>query len=198
MTRSRFSLLATFSLALAAVALAAQPSLNPLQAQAIGAARLPAQQPFLGLRLATLTPELQERLQIPSPEGVDNGGAVVTAVIPGSPAELAGIPTEAVLMSINLNEIQSPADVVKFVNQAGVGAEITLKYAAFGEILERKIRLEALAPSAAVPPASATNRVGAAAVTRIESLERRIDELERRLRRLESQSLPAANAAAAK
>src|SRR5262249_44289594 len=105
---------------------------------------------------------------------------------PGSPAALAGIPPEAILMKINEVAVQTPDDVIHAVNHAGVGAEINIEYSAFGELEFRKVRLVTMTrenEAQLIPPMVRSQSTNA---TRLEALERRIEVLERRIRQYDA------------
>jgi S1-C subfamily serine protease len=69
-------------------------------------------QPWLGLRSSA------------SPTGL---GALVTQVIPGGPADQAGLQQGDVITAINGQPITSPADIAGVVASQDVGAEVLLQ-----------------------------------------------------------------------
>ncbi|MBS0209288.1 MAG: PDZ domain-containing protein [Planctomycetes bacterium] len=163
--------------------------------------------PLLGLRLATLTPEMQARFKVPAPVGQPVGGAVVVGVMQGSVADKAGIPLEAVIVSINSKPVLSSSDVTQIITDAGAGAEVVLAYYAGGELREKRVTLDTPnapragaapggPPTAGAMPGAPPPPPGAGFAPtndgRVEALERRLLELERRLRELENtvQSIP--------
>lgn len=60
-----------------------------------------------GLGLMELTPDAKEQLQLPG----NMHGVVVENVLPGSPANNAGISRGDVILQVNRHDVQSPADV---------------------------------------------------------------------------------------
>ena len=60
-----------------------------------------------GVGLENLTPDLREQLQLPN----DVKGVVVTNVVPGSPADNAGISRGDVILEVNRHQVQSADDV---------------------------------------------------------------------------------------
>ncbi len=62
-----------------------------------------------GLRLADLTPEVRNELQTPAQESVH--GAVVEDVLPGSPADNAGLQRGDVIMEVNRRAVKSASEV---------------------------------------------------------------------------------------
>jgi S1-C subfamily serine protease len=146
--------------------------------------------PLLGLRLATLTPDLQLRLKVPSPVGAAATGVVVVGVMQGSPAEQAGIPLEAVIVMINGKPVQYPNDVAQFLAEIGAGNEATLTYYSNGERFERRVKLDAQV-SAPQPPANALTPPPTAPLQSLDSpqvfeLKKRVEQLEQRVRELEA------------
>ncbi|HLX84096.1 MAG TPA: Do family serine endopeptidase [Terriglobales bacterium] len=62
-----------------------------------------------GLRLADLTPDVRNELQAPAQESVH--GAVVEDVLPGSPADNAGLQRGDVIMEVNRRAVKSASEV---------------------------------------------------------------------------------------
>ena len=60
-----------------------------------------------GVSLENLTPDLRDQLQLPS----DVKGVVVDSVVPGSPADNAGISRGDVILSVNRKPVQNAAEV---------------------------------------------------------------------------------------
>jgi len=60
-----------------------------------------------GVGLQDLTPDLREQLQLPN----DVKGVVVSNVVPGSPADNAGIGRGDVILEVNRHQVQSADDV---------------------------------------------------------------------------------------
>jgi len=60
-----------------------------------------------GVSLGNLTPDLRDQLQLPS----DVKGVVVDSVVPGSPADNAGISRGDVILSVNRKPVQNAAEV---------------------------------------------------------------------------------------
>ena len=61
----------------------------------------------IGITIEPLTPQLQRRLELPA----GRGGAIVTEVVEGSPAERAGFAEGDVIVSINGRAVSSPDEV---------------------------------------------------------------------------------------
>ncbi|MGC3971521.1 MAG: PDZ domain-containing protein [Pirellulales bacterium] len=110
---------------------------------------------MLGIRTARVTPELQLSLNLPEPRG-----ALVIEVRPGSPAQAAGIPTNAVIVAVDAARVDDPNDLMEAVRERGPGAEVKLSFYRYGQLYERRIKLEAplggTGPVIATPPVVAT------------------------------------------
>ena len=101
--------------------------------------------PFLGVRFLVLNEARAKKLQIP----VDNGALLVGddskgefAVVPGSPAEKAGLKMKDVILQVNDLEINEENDLRTIIAKSNVGEEIILKVWRSGEELELKVQLE--------------------------------------------------------
>jgi len=79
---------------------------------------------FLGLTTQNLTPELADNLNLPGIKG-----ALVTSVIPNSPADKAGIHTKDVVLGLNGKTIESATDLHNKVGLKRPGSQIDLKIA---------------------------------------------------------------------
>ncbi|HUY35256.1 MAG TPA: PDZ domain-containing protein [Pirellulales bacterium] len=143
---------------------------------------------ILGVVVDEVTADVRETLGLKEARG-----AVVLRLMPGSPAQQAGVPVEAVIVAVDGEDVDSPADLRRLVAQTGPGGEITLLYVAQGELIERKVRLakvDAALPELPArpidqevdqepPPADESDQ------DRIAALEQRVRELEMRLLQLE-------------
>lgn len=143
----------------------------------------PAKISLLGVRVEEVDAATQKKLSLP-----DTRGALVASVTEGSPAQIAGVPVGAVIVSFDGQRISAPSDLKTALDAAGPGKEIRLDYYHRGRLIERTVRLAELAPLE-TPPAEAEGD-GAPAdmpadIDRIERLESRIRELEARLAELE-------------
>jgi len=77
----------------------------------------------VGLALASISPELRERLDLP--KGAK--GAVVSGVQPGSPAEQAGIQPGDVIVGVGSQQVASPEDAVRAIRAAGKDHNLALR-----------------------------------------------------------------------
>lgn len=76
----------------------------------------------LGVSVGAASATLREYLGIKE----DIPGVVVRMVVPGSAAEKAGLKANDYIYRMNGKEIESPEDLVRAVQQAGVGAPVTI------------------------------------------------------------------------
>ncbi|MBL9094491.1 MAG: PDZ domain-containing protein [Planctomycetaceae bacterium] len=160
---------------------------------------------LLGIRTARVTPELQLALNLPEPRG-----ALVVEVRPGSPANVVGIPVEAVIVAVDAERVNSPDDLLAAVRERGPGAEVRLSYYRYGQLYERRVKLEApveiappiegpvmVAPTTVAPmPTVAPPKEPLQPTVEAEAeLRREVAELERRLadlkRQLDAKPAPA-------
>jgi S1-C subfamily serine protease len=77
--------------------------------------------PLLGVRTMPVSQAMQRQLGLPH-----RRGAFVADVVPGSPAEAAGVPIGAVIWSFNRADIDNPSDLARAITQAGPGARVLL------------------------------------------------------------------------
>jgi membrane-associated protease RseP (regulator of RpoE activity) len=92
----------------------------------------------LGVRIASVTPELQRSLALPNA-----GGALVVAVVAGSPASQAGIAAGNVIQSVNGQRVDTPSDLSRLIGQNAPGREVTIGYYNGTATVERKTVLAA-------------------------------------------------------
>jgi serine protease Do len=81
-----------------------------------------AGKPRWGLGLADITPDVRQQLR----GGTDLKGAVIERVLPGSPADNAGLRPGDVILSVNRHEVQSVADVQKNLGSIPKGQDALL------------------------------------------------------------------------
>jgi S1-C subfamily serine protease len=101
--------------------------------------------PFLGVRYVIVDEELKSANNL----SFDYGAVVVRgekisdlAVVPGSPADKAGIVENDIILEINGNKINSKNPIANVIANYNIGEEITLKIWHRGEIKEVKVKLE--------------------------------------------------------
>ncbi len=76
----------------------------------------------LGVQVQDLTPELAQAFSIPEQRGV-----VISAVVPGSAAEKAGLKTGDIIIAINGRAVDDSADVRNTIGLIRVGSRVELK-----------------------------------------------------------------------
>ncbi len=92
---------------------------------------------FLGVYIQDLTPALAKELGLKV-----NEGALVTEVIPGSPAEKAGLKERDVIISYNGKPVKNSAELKNYVLLTKPGTEVILKIVRDGEEKEIKVKIE--------------------------------------------------------
>jgi membrane-associated protease RseP (regulator of RpoE activity) len=90
---------------------------------------------FLGVRLIPISKGLGQYFEVAN-------GALIAEVIPGTPAEKAGLHAGDVIQRIDSKEIQSPADVGNEISQHKKGDAVTLVVARDGKTLRLRAALD--------------------------------------------------------
>jgi serine protease Do len=93
----------------------------------------------IGVVVAPLMPEDRERLKLP-----DQSGVLVSVVVPGGPAEKAGLIVDDVILSFQGEALLSPDRLRWVASLAGVGKSVTLRVARGGRLFDLQVKLEAL------------------------------------------------------
>jgi S1-C subfamily serine protease len=83
----------------------------------------PISHPYIGVLGQTVTPSVAQQYNLPVEEG-----AYVTQVVPGSPAEKAGIKTGDIIVGIDGKPVKSMDDVVAAVRTHQVGDKVTVSF----------------------------------------------------------------------
>lgn len=101
--------------------------------------------PYIGVRYLMLTSEIAKENSLP----LDHGALVIRgekmtdfAVIPGSPADKAGIVENDILLEIDGTEIDDKHQVTSLIADKNVGDEVTIKLWHKGDMKEVKVKLE--------------------------------------------------------
>jgi S1-C subfamily serine protease len=143
---------------------------------------------LLGVRIAAVTPEMQQALRLPS-----LAGALIVSVVQGTPADKAGIQPGATVVSVDGKPVERPGDLTRAVVEAGPGRQIKLSFYQQGALVERQVTLDAQtviaeSPVTVAPPSEPAPPIMVAPATsddRVQQLQQRIEELERKVRDLE-------------
>jgi len=77
---------------------------------------------FLGVAVEELTPDMKDRLNVKT-----DHGAVVEKVLPGSPADKAGLKEQDVITKVNDKPISKPAELRDAIRQTGAGKDIRIE-----------------------------------------------------------------------
>jgi serine protease Do len=93
----------------------------------------------IGVVVAPLMPEDRERLKVP-----DQSGVLVSVVVPGGPADKAGLVVDDVILSFQGEALLSPDRLRWVASLAGVGKSVTLRVARGGRLFDLQVKLEAL------------------------------------------------------
>ncbi len=83
----------------------------------------PISHPYIGVLGQTVTPSVATRYSLPV-----ESGAYVTRVVPGGPADKAGIKTGDIIVSIDSQPVKSMDDVVSEVRKSSVGEKVSVTF----------------------------------------------------------------------
>jgi membrane-associated protease RseP (regulator of RpoE activity) len=92
---------------------------------------------YLGVELTELTPELRTHFGAPA-----NAGVMIARVVPGSPAEKAGLQVGDILTTLDGKTIESSWDVRSMIRTLDAGTALTLDVQRDGEALALKASVE--------------------------------------------------------
>ncbi len=139
---------------------------------------------FLGVQTEPMNQELKKRLNVE----VD-AGAVVTDVVPDSPAAKAGLKRDDVITTFNDHGVKTPIDLHDAVLNAGPGKEVGIQITRGKEKMSVKAMLKeapfGFVPTRADRPFPYFGEPIIDPAQRIRDLERRVQELEKKLREME-------------
>lgn len=103
--------------------------------------------PYLGIRMAALTPELRKTInQDPSSEVrvQDDQGILIGGVVPNSPAAKAGLRVGDVIKQINGQAVTKADTVQQLVEDAKIGGQLTMEVRRNGQTLNVTVRPDRL------------------------------------------------------
>ncbi|HEX4149200.1 MAG TPA: PDZ domain-containing protein [Pirellulales bacterium] len=98
----------------------------------------------LGVRIASITPELQRSMSL-----TNTRGALIVSVVEGSAAAQSGLVAGNVILSVDGQQVETPADLTRLIARAGAGRVVTLGYYNGTANVERKVVLGGSAAAAA-------------------------------------------------
>jgi S1-C subfamily serine protease len=101
--------------------------------------------PFLGIRYVIVTDDIKQKNNLPVNYGaliIRGSGQADVAIIPGSPAEKAGLKENDIVLEINGKKITRDNDLAKMIQSFNVGETITLKVLSGGQEKTIRITLE--------------------------------------------------------
>lgn len=103
------------------------------------------EKPYLGLRYVTLNKKLKEQYSL----GADCGALVLSdhlpdsrAVIPGSPADKAGIKENDLIFEINGKKLDEKLELADLIQECKIGDEIEITLLRNSETVKTKVKLE--------------------------------------------------------
>jgi len=167
-----------------------------------GPTSAPAVEPrpaMLGVRMASVPPEMQQALGLPSP-----AGALIVAVVRDSAADKAGISPGDVVLSVDEQPVIQASDLTRLIMAAGGGATVKLSVRQQQNTVTLAVTLETgvamagpppmsqpmapsidnsmSAPSPVIAPSTTSDSRAVELEARIKTLEQRVAELERALK----------------
>lgn len=101
--------------------------------------------PYLGVRYLPITPDIAKSASLPVDYGalIKSGTSITQlAVVPGSPADKAGLVENDIILEINGEKIDQNNSLLKLIQQYKVGDEIELKVLSKGKEKTVKLKLE--------------------------------------------------------
>ena len=104
--------------------------------------------PYVGIRMATLTPEIKRRLEQEfAQRGIElksESGVVIVEVVEGSPAARSRLQPGDIIKAINGQTVSESETVQRLVEEQEVGDQISMLIERNGETQEIMVRLDAL------------------------------------------------------
>jgi serine protease Do len=101
----------------------------------------------IGVHVASVLPEDMERLKLS-----DENGALVRVVLPGGPADRAGLQVDDVIVAFDGEPLPGPERLRWVASLAGVGKQATLRVSRGGRAFDLKVTMEELPDQPAAAP----------------------------------------------
>ncbi len=98
--------------------------------------------PYLGVQMATLTPEIKEKLSNRGLRVAPDRGILILRVLQGSPADKAGIKPGDVIQSINNQPVNKANELQQQLEKSGVGSQLPVQLQRNGQNLNLAVRPE--------------------------------------------------------
>ena len=108
---------------------------------------------WLGVNIQEVTPELAKSFGLK-----DNKGALVSQVVPNSPAEKAGIEQGDVILQFDGKEVSDSKELPRIVASTPVGKSVMVKIARDGKVTDRQVKLGEMEEKAEVAKAPSTHK----------------------------------------
>ena len=108
---------------------------------------------WLGVNIQEVTPELAKSFGLK-----DNKGALVSQVVPNSPAEKAGIEQGDVILQFDGKEVSDSKELPRIVASTPVGKNVTVQIARDGKVTDRQVKLGEMEEKAEVAKTPSTHK----------------------------------------
>jgi serine protease Do len=108
---------------------------------------------WLGVNIQEVTPELAKSFGL-----MDNKGALVSQVVPNSPAEKAGIEQGDVILQFDGKDVSDSKELPRIVASTPVGKSVMVKIARDGKVTDRQVKLGEMEEKAEVAKTPSTHK----------------------------------------
>jgi serine protease Do len=125
---------------------------------------------WLGVSIQEMTPELAKSLGLKE----DSKGALVAQVVPGSPAEKAGIAQGDVIVEFGGKTVAESKDLPQIVASTAVGKSVDVKLLRDGKALDRQVKISEMEENVAVNNSPARKTLGIAVQNLTPEMARRL------------------------